>query len=237
MNQDETFPQIGETINKYVFETLLAVTSKSTRIYIAYSSDLKIQVVIKVISLDDADLNSVDTESQILIETSSMYVLNAIDLFNFKYKRNSFSQPSLLRFLVTPKIGNFDAFSFPKRKEYAKYIIYDTLKALQYLHGMNIMHRDIKPENIFISCYDDKKVAKARYDNSDYNCDLSFDTSLSTNFLLNNEDDDFRPVRAVLGDFGLAKRYSPESGMIETEEYVGTLQYCSPQVAVHVPCM
>lgn len=234
MNKDEKFPEIGETINQYLFESLLAITSKSTRIYVAYSSNLKMQVVIKVISLDDADMNHVDAEAQILTEVNSIYVLNAIDVFNFKYKKNSLSKPYLLRFLVTPKIGDLDAYDFPKKKEYAKFIIYDTLKALQYLHGMNVMHRDIKPENIFIQCFDDKKNAKPCNDDDNY----SFDSSLSLNYLFNRDDvNKSRPIRAVLGDLGLAKQYSVNQGMEETKEFVGTLQYCSPQVAVHAPCM
>ena len=180
-------------------------------------------------------------EVQHLPEIYALQVLqghpNIIDLLNLSYDSNNGYVSMFFELMDYNVYELITEHKKPFDEQTTLILIYQLLKAISFIHSKNLFHRDIKPENIFISCYDDKKVAKARYDNSDYNCDLSFDTSLSTNFLLNNEDDDFRPVRAVLGDFGLAKRYSPESGMIETEEYVGTLQYCSPQVAVHVPCM
>ena len=94
MDYDENFPQIGETINQYSIETLLTITSKSTRIYTAYSNLLKTQVILKVISLKDADIHLVDSETQILTETNSLYVLNAIDVFNFNYKTINFEERS-----------------------------------------------------------------------------------------------------------------------------------------------
>lgn len=231
MIQDENFPQIGETINQYEFESLLAETSESTKIYSAYSSILKCQVIIKVISLEEADLHYADTEAVILTEVNSPYVLNAIDVFDINYKKNISLKSNLLRFIVTPKIGDQDAYTYSKKSENVKFIIYDTLKALQYLHGMNIIHRDVKPENIFIRCIDDKKGSYFSDDS-----DTELDLNMSVNSFLNNFSSP-RPIRAVLGDLGLAKQYPKNQEMYETQEFVGTLQYCSPQVAANVPCM
>lgn len=231
MIQDEIFPQIGETINQYEFESLLAETSESTKIYSAYSPILKCQVIIKVISLEEADLHYADTEAVILTEINSPYVLNAIDVFDINYKKNTSLKSNLLRFIVTPKIGDQDAYTYSKKSENVKFIIYDTLKALQYLHGMNIIHRDVKPENIFIRCIDDKKGSYFSDDS-----DTELDLNMSVNSFLNNFSSP-RPIRAVLGDLGLAKQYPKNQEMYETQEFVGTLQYCSPQIAANVPCM
>ena len=46
-----------------------------------------------------------------------------------------------------------------KFNEYdAAYIIKQVLKALNYLHKLNIMHRDMKPENILMMSKDNKNL-------------------------------------------------------------------------------
>ena len=229
MGLGKQFPEVGETINDYFLESLLSNTSESTRIYIAISQSLHSQVVIKVILLTDNDNHYIDEESDILREVNSPYVLKALDIFDIDYPIDSTKNTNKLRFIVTPKIGEKDALSFTQKYDYVKYIIYDVLKALQYLHNMNIVHRDIKPENIFVEYLDEKKPPI-------YLGNDSFEK------IQNKTEDNFSykqsaPIHAVLGDLGFAKRYPSNQIINETEEYVGTLQYCSPQVAIHLPCM
>ncbi|OHS93371.1 AGC family protein kinase [Tritrichomonas foetus] len=189
------FPQVGDTINDYTFDDIL-YSLDSRKIYLATRYDSISQpqkVVIKVISIENDDIQCINNETNLLLEINSPFVLNAIEIFD----SNGF------RFLVTPRISDGDSLAFAGKCDelFVKCIIYDVLKGLNYLHEMNIWHRDIKPENIFIKLNDDQN----------------------------------KPVTAVVGDLGFAKKFDYQEN--QSDEYIGTLPFCSPQIIANHPCM
>ena len=50
-----------------------------------------------------------------------------------------------------------------QNEDAVKYILYETLKSLEYLHSMHIIHRDIKSDNILVGETGEIKVADFGY--------------------------------------------------------------------------
>lgn len=46
----------------------------------------------------------------------------------------------------------------PLTIEHAQYFIYQTLRALKYIHSANVLHRDLKPSNLLVNSNCDLKI-------------------------------------------------------------------------------
>ena len=78
-----------------------------------------------------------------------------------------------------------------------RFITYQLLLVLRYMHSQSIWHRDLKPENILVSS------------------------------------NQLTDPKIIVADFGFSKIAAP--GYMETEEYLGTPDYCSPEILFRRP--
>ena len=141
---------------------------------------------------------------------SETQILKQLDSPNIIKLIDSFDYNGF-RFLVTPKIKDGDSYELAGKydENFVKEIVFNVLNALSTLHSNNIVHRDIKPENIFLDI-------------------LEKDTAIKSN---NNS----KFVKAILGDFGLAIKFGNSNEL--SDDSVGTLPFCSPQIIGHRQCM
>lgn len=63
--------------------------------------------------------------------------------------------------------------SHPLSEEQVKPLIYQVLRAMNYLKHKNILHRDLKPENIMIDCFDEEEMPFIKIIDFGFSLDLN----------------------------------------------------------------
>ena len=143
----------GQDLGGYHLSTLI-IRTKNSEIYQSYDPSTSQKLAIKVYDYRFADTQSVENEISLMEEISSPYVVHPIYTFLDDY----------YRCIVMPLYSNGDLFDFidqydmlavesnyeGTRESVAVQIMYQALRALEYLHSIGIWHRDIKPENFLV---------------------------------------------------------------------------------------
>ncbi|KAG6600591.1 Mitogen-activated protein kinase 7, partial [Cucurbita argyrosperma subsp. sororia] len=72
--------------------------------------------------------------------------------------RNSFKDVYLVYELMNTDLDHIIRSSQPLSNNHCKYLMYQLLSGLQYLHSTNILHRDLKPGNLLVNANCDLKI-------------------------------------------------------------------------------
>ncbi|XP_022943074.1 mitogen-activated protein kinase homolog NTF3-like [Cucurbita moschata] len=72
--------------------------------------------------------------------------------------RNSFKDVYLVYELMNTDLDHIIRSSQPLSNNHCKYLMYQLLSGLQYLHSTNILHRDLKPGNLLVNANCDMKI-------------------------------------------------------------------------------
>ncbi|KAG0196669.1 Checkpoint kinase 2 [Mortierella sp. GBA30] len=133
---------LPQTLGKGTFATVHIAIHRKSKIQLA----VKVMDRIRYALPENSGGTNIEREVEILKALDHPNVIPIVDVF----------KSSRYIYLFMQMFTGGDLFDYtvqngPLPEFETKFVVYQTLQALQYLHGMNISHRDLKPENLLLS--------------------------------------------------------------------------------------
>jgi len=107
---------------------------------------------------DDKQREMMENEVALMKLNDGDSIIRCVEAFNFKKKYwiiLEMMEGALTDILIQSN-GNYS-------ENFCKYVLYKTLKGLEFLHERHVIHRDIKSDNILINCEGDVRLADFGY--------------------------------------------------------------------------
>lgn len=219
-------------IGKYVIHSsLLPQPTKCSYIYHCYDTEENKKKVIKFIKFFQGKVQRIVNEVEIMKSIRHPNIIKLEDYFRYGPYMSIVIPYAPHRSVLTLLIHEFKNGGMPE--EMAAVFMYQMLKAVDFLHGMNIWHRDIKLDNflLFDSDPDDKDILNNTNNaNNNENNDQNNDTNNNPD--LENSKTLSKYPKVVLCDFGFAKRFPTKE---KSTQFMGTPQFMAPEIVNNEP--
>jgi tRNA A-37 threonylcarbamoyl transferase component Bud32 len=195
---------IGEVIGTGKFSTVYKCTNKnSNKVFALKAIDLR--------KLSKKAVDAIRNESEILKIINHPQVLKYHETINTKTHE----------YIITEYIYGEDLFEYVRKRSRlnefeSAFIIGNIMKAVIYLHELDIMHRDLKPENIMIMF---KEIREGEY----FEC-------TSAHIRKGQRIENIKII-----DFGISDHLSDLAKIEKTKLLAGTPNYIAPEIILGEP--